>query len=118
MKPQKGIEPAQPGPIEKTPKAPVFVEAETLIERMTKLKEAVARRAFEFFESRGREVGGELGDWFRAESELLLSVPVTMEDTEKQITVRAEVPGFKANEIKISAEPRRVMIEGSAEHLN
>jgi HSP20 family protein len=118
MKPQQAIEHARPAPIEKSPESPVFVEAEKLIERMAELTRAVARRAYEFFESRGRELGGELEDWFRAESELLRPVPATMKETDNQFTVRAEVPGFKANEIKISVKPRQLMIEGNAERTN
>jgi HSP20 family protein len=115
MKPQKGIEPAQAGPMNKPPESPVFVEAEKLIEQMAELTKAIARRAYEFFETRGGEAGGELEDWVRAESELVRPVPVTMKESEQRITVRAEVPGFKAKEIKIGVEPRRLIIEGRAE---
>lgn len=118
MKPQQKMEPAHRASVEKTPESPIFVEAEKLIERMAELTRAVARRAYEFFESRGRELGGELEDWFRAESELLRPVPATLKETDEKFTVRAEVPGFKANEIKISVNPRQLMIEGSIERSN
>jgi len=118
MKPQQQMEPAHRASVEKAPESPVFVEAEKLIERMAELTKVVARRAYEFFESRGREFGGELEDWFRAESELLRPVPATMKETDDQFRVRAEVPGFKANEIKISVNPRQLMIEGSIDRSN
>ena len=94
---------------------PIFVEAEKLINRMEDLTKAVAHRAYEFFEERGRRFGYELDDWFRAESELMRRVPTTMKETDEAFTFQAEVPGFKANEIKISAEPRQLMIEGDSE---
>jgi DUF2934 family protein len=34
------------------------------------LAEQIRRRAFELYEARGREEGGELEDWFRAEAEI------------------------------------------------
>lgn len=117
MKPQQAIEIKEPvAPVPAT-ESPLFVEAENLIERVEELTKSVAKRAYEFFEARGRAIGNEVEDWFRAESELLRPIPVTMKEAENQITVQAEVPGFKANEIKISAEPRRLMIEGSSEQM-
>lgn len=115
MKPQQAIEikePVTPGPVTERP---LFVEAEKLMERVEELTKSVAKRAYEFFEARGRAIGNEVEDWFRAESELLRRIPVTMKETENLITVQAEVPGFKASEINISAEPRQLMIEGSSE---
>lgn len=118
MKAQQAMETLQPTNVEKTPDKPLFVEAGKLIERMEELTMSVAKRAYEFFESRGREIGNELEDWFRAEAEVLRPVPVTMKEDDCSITVQAEVPGFKANEIKISAEPQRLMIEGNSEQVN
>lgn len=108
MKAQQALEP-------KTTEKPIFVEAEKLINRMEEVTRTIAQRAYEFFEERGRRIGNELDDWFRAESELMRYVPTTMTETEQQFTFKAEVPGFKANEIKISAEPRQLMIEGESE---
>jgi HSP20 family protein len=116
MKSQQALETPQTGGKPGSPaSSPLFVEAEKLIERMGELTQAVAKRAYEFFETRGRQLGHELEDWFRAESELLRFVPVEMKEDENQFTVRAEVPGFKPGEIKISAEPRRLIIEGGSE---
>lgn len=115
MKAQQAMETVQPHNFEKMEEKPLFVEAEKLIERVEELTKAVARRAYEFFESRGRRFGYELEDWFRAESEVLRPVPTTMKEDDSKITIQAEVPGFKANEIKISAEPHRLMIEGCSE---
>ena len=82
---------------------------------MKEFSQSVARRAYEYFEARGREFGHDLEDWFRAESELMRRVPVEIKEAESQITVRAEVPGFAANEIKISVEPQRLVISGKSE---
>lgn len=113
MKTQQALEPKQVETAEKG--SPLFVEAEKLIERMEDVTKSIAKRAYEFFEERGRRMGFELDDWFRAESELLRHIPVTVKEGENQIVVQAEVPGFKANEIKVSAEPERLIIEGQSE---
>lgn len=114
MKPQQAIETNPTETVEATTGVPFFIEAENLIGRMEELTKSVAKRAYEFFEARGRRFGNELEDWFRAESEFLRPVPVTMKETETQINVQAEVPGFKADEIKISTEPERLIIEGNS----
>ncbi len=100
---------------QQTPAGPIFVEAEKLFEQMKEFSQSVARRAFEYFEARGREFGHDLEDWFRAESELMRRVPVEIKDADGQITVRAEVPGFAADEIKVSVEPQRLVISGKSE---
>ncbi len=42
--------------------------------KVQKVQLAIARRAHELFEARGREHGHDLDDWVRAESELLCPV--------------------------------------------
>ncbi|HEY8458856.1 MAG TPA: Hsp20 family protein [Blastocatellia bacterium] len=111
MKSQQAIQPTK----QQTPAGPIFVEAEKLFEQMKEFSQSVARRAYEYFEARGREFGHDLEDWFRAESELMRRVPVEIKEADGQITVRAEVPGFAANEIKVSVEPGRLFISGKSE---
>jgi HSP20 family molecular chaperone IbpA len=93
---------------------PFFVEAEKMLDRLQELSQSIGRRAYEFFEARGGEIGYALEDWLQAESELLLPVPVEVNATDKQFCVRVEVPGFKADEIKVSVEPNRLIISGEA----
>lgn len=114
MTPQQAIETKPAETVGATTETPFFVEAEHLIGRMEEVTKSIAKRAYEFFEARGRQLGNELEDWFRAESEFLRQVPVTMKESETEINVQAEVPGFKADEIKISADPERLIIEGSS----
>lgn len=91
-----------------------FVEAKKLLDRMQELSQSIGQRAYEFFEARGGEIGHALEDWLQAESELLLPVSVDVNATEKQFCARVEVPGFKADEIKVSVEPNRLIISGEA----
>ena len=92
----------------------VFVEAGQLFEQLQKLTRSLATRAHEFFEARGREIGSELEDWFRAESEIMRPVPIEMKEDKDQLSIKAEVPGFKASDIKIGVEPQRLIVEGTS----
>jgi HSP20 family protein len=82
---------------------------------MNQISEMVRRRAYEFFDSRGCRGGDDLGDWFRAEAELLRPVPVDIVDTQTQLTVRAELPGFNEREIEVGVEPRLLLISASTQ---
>lgn len=99
-------------------KAPVPIKqtaTDDVFDRIQQTYESIARRAFEIFESNGRWLGHELEDWLRAESELLRPVHLEIAETDENLTVRAEVPGFSTNEIKIDVEPRRLTITGKHE---
>ena len=91
------------------------VAATDLFARMQRLHDSVARRAFEIFESQGRTFGRDLENWLQAESELLHPVHVDVAESDEGLTVRAEIPGFKAEQLEVSMEPRRVTIAGKRE---
>jgi HSP20 family molecular chaperone IbpA len=67
------------------------------------------------FEARGRQHGHDREDWFRAESELLRPVSVSISESEDRISVRADIVGFDETEIEVSIEPSRITILGKKE---
>ena len=73
---------------------------------------AIARRAYELFEDRGREHGHDWEDWFQAESELLRPVSAALSETGDRISVRVNVFGFGKKELRIAIEPTRITIVG------
>ena len=100
----------------KFPHTPVPIfrlsEGDTFAERVEQISTAIARRAYELFEGRRSEHGHDREDWFRAESELLTPVPVRVIETDGELQVRAEVPGFTDKEVEVRIEPRRLIICG------
>jgi len=88
---------------------------ENLLETIDKTFDNIASRAFEIFERNGRNFGRDVEDWFRAESELLHPVHVTVTESGDTLEVKAEVPGFSEKELEISVEPRRLTIAGKRE---
>src|SRR6476619_1856084 len=79
---------------EERPAAIHPVKSESLAERMNKMFETVAKRAYQIFESNGLIFGHEIDDWFKAESELFHPVHVEMTESGEILEVKAEVPGF------------------------
>jgi HSP20 family protein len=74
--------------------------------------DSIARKAFEIFDNNGRWFGHDLDDWFRAESELLHPVHLEITESDENLTVQAEVPGFTTKELEINVQPRRLTIIG------
>jgi HSP20 family protein len=95
-----------------TASTPRFVEPQAIYNRMNELYDEISRRAFELFEGDGRILGRDLDHWFRAEAELLHPAHVQIKESGDAIVVNAEVPGFNANELQLSLEPRRLTISG------
>src|SRR5712691_5915153 len=81
-----------------------------LFERVQEIKELIARRAYELSEARGFTHGQELEDSLRAQSEILRGSPVDIRDTETELTICAEVPGFRERDLEVRIEPRRLFI--------
>jgi HSP20 family molecular chaperone IbpA len=86
-----------------------------LFDRMNEVYDAVARRAFTIFENNGQQLGHDLEDWLRAESEILHAVHMEVTDADGQLKVRAEVPGFTEKDLEISVEAHRLTISGKRE---
>lgn len=79
------------------------------------LFDAIGRRAYELFESRGRADGRDQEDWLRAEAELVQPLRCHFTESLDQLAARAEVPGFNPHNIRINLEPARLRISGKAE---
>jgi len=82
-----------------TPQTPEGFVGDPTFKRAQEINDLIARRAYELFESRGFAHGHDLEDWLRAESEILLNVPVDITETETEVTIRAEVPGFSEKDL-------------------
>ena len=89
---------------------PRIVAGGGLPERGREIQDAIARRAYDIFEQRGREHGRHEDDWLRAEAELLQPGALEIEDTGLSLAVRSEVRGFAPGEIELGVELRRVSL--------
>jgi len=86
-----------------------------ILERMQQTYDSIARRAFEIFENNGRWFGHELEDWLRAESEPLHPVHLEIKESDDDLMVRAEAPGFNLKELEINVEANKLTIVGKHE---
>ncbi|HWA93993.1 MAG TPA: Hsp20/alpha crystallin family protein [Terracidiphilus sp.] len=87
----------------------------TIFEEMEKLTNEIQQRAFHLFKERGGDNGFDLHDWLQAERELLRGIPIEVEVQDKEVVVRAEVPGFEVRDITVTLEPYVLTILGKKE---
>jgi len=97
------------------PAAKKIETEEEVFERLDRIYDQLARRAFEIFSTSGKGFGYDLENWFQAESELLHPVHLTLTDHNGAVNLSAEVPGFEVKDLEIKLEPHRVTISGSRE---
>jgi HSP20 family protein len=80
--------------------------------RAQEINQRITRRAYELFESSGFTHGHDLEDWSRAQSEILVNVPVEISETETELTIRADVPGVSEENLEIQVAPHSICITG------
>jgi HSP20 family protein len=78
----------------------------------------ITLRAYELYEYRGFAHGHDAEDWLRAVSEILLNVPADITETETQLTIHADVPGFSEKDLEVRVAPRSVCITGKRQEVS
>jgi HSP20 family molecular chaperone IbpA len=96
-----------------TSETPVLAPGDAFYELSEEINNLISRRAYELFELRGSLHGFDREDWLLAESEMLQSVPVELAETEKGISISAEVPGFVERNLEVRVAPHAVCITGA-----
>jgi HSP20 family protein len=97
---------------------PTLNPGDAFFEISREFKDLISRRAYELFELRGSVNGHDREDWLQAVSEILLNVPVDVEETETGLTILAAVPGFAEKELEVRVAPRSVCIIGKREQAS
>ena len=94
----------------RAPELLTLFAGDPFFERAQEINDLIARRAYELFESKGFTHCHDLQDWLDAESEILLTAPVEVTETETELTIRAEVPGFSEKDLEIRVASRSLCI--------
>lgn len=93
----------------------LFTSMNEIFAEMERMHREISERAFELFKKRGEVPGFAWDDWFKAETEINKAVPFDVTDKEGEILVKAELPGFKAEEIKVSVDGKVLTVTGRSE---
>jgi HSP20 family protein len=82
------------------------------------MKNLIACRAYVLFESNGSVEGRDREDWATAKSEILLNVPVDVIETENELTVRADVPGFAGKDLEVRVAATSLCLSGTRQEAS
>ena len=92
-----------------------YEEFESFPKHVEEFFDMIARRPFELLEKTPLFFGRELEHLIRTQPELTRPIFLKLYETEENLIVRAEVPGFTEKELNINCEPWRVAITGKKE---
>jgi HSP20 family molecular chaperone IbpA len=95
-----------------TTEPPIVIKPTGLSVEAKEMLDAIARRAYDIFEAKGRIKGHDLDNWLQAEAELFDRTPLNIGESQDGVTLLAEVHDFTAKELEIDLEPKRVTIIG------
>lgn len=91
------------------------VSLDDLFKQMSEWFNRIAKRAYGFFAASGFTNGHDLEHWFTAERELLKPITLEVKEGTDEFIVRAEVPGFEADDLHIHLNGSHLVIEGKHE---
>jgi HSP20 family molecular chaperone IbpA len=79
------------------------------------IREAVGRRAYGFYEARGRQDGQDLADWFRAEEELT-PLREQISESKREIIIQAPLEELSDTNLQVGVDTRHVIVTASRDN--
>ena len=93
-----------------------YEEFESFPKHAEEFFDLIARRPYELLQKTPLLFGREFEHLWKTEPELLRPIFLKLYETEENLVVRAEVPGFTEKELNIACEPWRLVITGKKEY--
>ena len=92
--------------------------ADTIVNELDRLRQAISRRAYDLFRNGGTVWGGAMTDWLTAERELASKPAVELRQKGSQFEVLAALPGIEAKDLDVQITPEDLLIkaESTREH--
>jgi HSP20 family molecular chaperone IbpA len=94
------------------PCAVKVISIEEMREPGKRIRDVIARRAYELYEKRGRAEGHAQEDWSQAEAETIFDIPVGVMQSSKSVNVYAGTCGACADDFEMCVEPHRLTLAG------
>jgi HSP20 family molecular chaperone IbpA len=91
-------------------------KADTILDELDRLYQAISRRAYDLFRNGGTPWGNALADWLTAEQELISKPAVELRQKDNQFEVLAAVPGVEAKDLDVQITPDDVLIKAKTSH--
>jgi len=85
---------------------------EELSALLDSIEDAIQRRAYQFFQERDPHDGSDLGDWLRAEDEILFAAGPLVTLVDDRIDVRVDLGECQLTHLTLGIEPFRLVVSG------
>jgi HSP20 family protein len=84
---------------------------ESIVDELTRMREAITLRAYQLFEEAGSNSGRELSDWLRAEQELVLAPPIELRQTGGDLVLEVAVVGLDLKDLDVQVAPEDILVQ-------
>jgi HSP20 family protein len=91
-----------------------LTKTDSILDELTRLHNEISRRAYDFF--CGPEGRGPLGDWFRAEQELVWIPAIELRQKNGGFELEASIAGVDPKNLDVQITPQDILIKGRARH--
>jgi HSP20 family molecular chaperone IbpA len=89
-------------------------EALPLLDEIEQIHATIRRKAHEISEHRRAWLSSDLDDWLAAERQVLCVPACELLDDGRRYLLRAAIPGLKPEQIRVTALPHMIILEGEA----
>lgn len=72
--------------------------------------EQVRRRAYEIFQTRGRELGHDMEDWIRAQREIMGWPAAELAEQDSEYQIEMTLPGFDPKQVEVAVSPGEIVV--------
>ncbi len=86
-----------------------------LFQEIEKQFDDIRHRAFELFESRGRQFGHALEDWLKAEHEVAGWPAAELKEIDSKFNLSVTLPGYEAKDVQVTATPTEIIVHANVE---
>jgi HSP20 family molecular chaperone IbpA len=91
-------------------------KADSILEELNRLHQAISLRAFDLFRAGGTVWGDALKDWLTAERELVSKPAIELRQKDGQFSVVAALPGIEAKDLDVQITPEDLLITALTTH--
>jgi HSP20 family molecular chaperone IbpA len=91
-------------------------KSDSILEELNALKERISQRAYEFFRNPDDFWSGPVGDWLRAERELVWRPAIELRQKGNVLELAAALAGVDPKDLDVQVTPEDILIKASSQH--
>ena len=92
-----------------------LIDNDPIFAKMQEVYLGIVSRAYDLFKESEFSSREDLEEWRLTVSDLLQQLPLTVSQTDDEISVRAELPGYTEQDLEVKVDTNRIFIAGSLE---